>query len=326
MKRRSVMSLAAGAALGHSLASMAQSQRVVRIGNLNNTPIMPGAKGSFDFRHEMARLGWQVGVNLDIEWRFGMNDPQRYQRFAEELVAARVDLIYALGDDALEAAFKATKSIPIVMIAAAAVELGYAKSLARPGGNVTGVVSQALDYVGKSLQLLRALRPDLTRIGISHRPGHPLSDIWMKSWRDIASGLGVAMAPLPFVRELADIDQMLGAAKREAVQALVGAGPVPVLLGAGFDKIQAWATMNKVLTYSTTWAEGEHLISFGPNQWELRRIAIGQVDRVLRGANPAELPIHQPTKFDFVLNMKIAKAMGLRIPYDVRLQATELIE
>jgi putative tryptophan/tyrosine transport system substrate-binding protein len=255
-----------------------------------------------------------------------MNDPQRYRAFAAELVAAHVDVIYAPGDDALEAAYKTTKSIPIVTIAAAPVELSYARSLARPGGNVTGVAFQPLDFIGKSFEILRALRLDLRRIGISQRPGHPLSDLWVKGWQAVAGREAATIVTLPFLRGLADIEPMLAIAKGEAVQALVGEGPVPILLASGFDKIKAWATENRVLTYTTTWVKGEHLVSFGPDPWEIRRIAIGKIDRVLRGAKPGDIPTEQPTKFELIFNQKIAKAMGLAIPQAMLLQATEVIQ
>ncbi len=327
MKRRAVVCLAGGAALGAALPTLAQPQRVMRLGVLGNVPASPVPTWPvLWFFDELARLGWENGQNLAIESRYAMNDPQRYHAFAAELVAAQVDVIYAPGDDALEAAYKTTKTIPIVTIAAAPVELGYAKSLARPGGNVTGVVFQPLDFIGKSFEILRALRPDLRRVGISHRPGHPLSDVWVKTWQAVAGGQGATMVALPFVRNLADIEPMLVIAKREGVQALVGEGPVPILLGSGFEKIQSWATENKVLTYGTTWVRGEHLVSFGADPWEIRRIAIGHIDRILRGSKPADIPIEQPTKFELVFNRKIARAMGIAIPRSVLLQATEVID
>jgi putative tryptophan/tyrosine transport system substrate-binding protein len=327
VKRRSVVSLTGGLALGLALPALAQPQRVLRLGVLGNVPALPVSTWPVTwFRDELKRLGWEVGQTISFEFRYAMNDPQRYHAFAAELAAAKLDVIYAPGDDALEAASKATKTIPIVTIAAAVVELGYAKSLARPGGNVTGVVFQPLDFVGKSFGILRALRPDLKRVGISHRPGHPLSDVWVKTWQTVAGGQGATMVALPFVRNLAELEPMLAIAKREGVQALVGEGPVPILLGSSFETIRSWATENKVLTYGTTWVRGEHLVSFGPDPWEIRRIAIAQIDRILRGAKPAEMPIEQPTKFELIVNRKIAKAMGLTIPQTVLLQANEVID
>ena len=189
------------------------------------------------------------------------------------------------------------------------------------------MIIQALDLPGKSFGLLHALRPDLRRIGISRQPGNSLSEQWLKGWQQAAATQGATMVPLPFVRTLPEIEPMLALAKREEVQALVGAGPVPILLGTGFDRITAWAIQNKVLTITTTTLlSAQHLVSFGPSRWELRRIAAGQIDRILRGAKPGDIPIEQPTRFELIINKALAKAMGLTIPQSVLVQATEVIE
>jgi putative ABC transport system substrate-binding protein len=325
MQRRSVLSVALGATLCPALPAIAQTQRVARVGMLANVPNFD--QGFYKWLQKRIELhGWEVGQNLDIEYRFGMNEVPRFLALAKELVAARMDVILALGDDSVEAAFKATRSIPIVMVGSSAVELGYAKSLARPDGNVTGVVTQALDFVGKSLGLLRALRPDLQRIGVSHRPGHALSELWLSRWKIAADSNRIAIVALPFVRDLVGIEPMLVAATASGVHALVGEGPVPVLLGPGFEKINAWAIQHKVLTLTATWIRGEHLVSYGPEPWALRYTAVAHVDRILRGARAADMPIEQPTRFDLILNRKIARAMGLTIPASVLLQANEVID
>lgn len=325
MTRRYMLSLCAGASLCAAHPALAQVPRQVRVGGLTNLNIFNPLDPLW-FTNGMRRLGWESGRDLDMDWRFANNDPHNFHRFAKELVARRVDLLFAIGDDALEAAYAASRTVPIVTIAAAVVETGYAKSLAAPGGNVTGVVSQALDFVGKSFELLRTLRPDLRRVGVSHRPGHRLSDLWLEAWQSAARGTGAVMVALPFLREQADIEPMLAVAQREKVQALVGEGPVPVLLGSGFEKIQAWATAHGVLTYTTTWVRGEHLLSFGPDPWDLRRLAMAQIDRVLRGASPSQVPITQPTKFELILNQRIARSMGLGIPTSLLLRADEVIQ
>jgi len=242
---------------------------------------------------------------------------------AEELVVARVDVIYAPGPAAAAAAYQATKAIPIVMHGPAAVEMGYAKSLAQPGGNVTGAVYQALDFTGKEFALLKALQPDLKKIGVPTALGNKLTDLKFNDWQAIAGGQGVAVVQLPDTLAMADVEPMLAAAKRGGVQALVLRRSV--LLGAGLQRINAWAIENKVVTYAGNWARGEVVVVYGPYIPDITRIAIGKIDSILRGAKPGDLPIEQPTRFELVINLKLAEAMGLTIPQSVLLSATEVI-
>jgi putative ABC transport system substrate-binding protein len=329
MKRRSVFCLSVGIAMGGALPVLAQAQRIARVGVLANFPPSDpreatGWEGWQTFYDEMKRLGWEEGRNLVIERRFGMNDPKKYIANAEELVAARVDLIYAPGPTAAAAAYQATRAIPIVMHGPAAVELGYAKSLAQPGGNVTGAVYQSLDFTGKEFALLKALRPDLKKIGVTTSLGNNLTDLKFKDWQAIAGSQGVAVVSLPDTLAVADVEPMLAAAKREGVQALVLRRSL--LLGAGLQQIKAWAIENKVVTCAGNWAWGEVVVVYGPYIPDITRIAIGKIDSILRGANPADLPIEQPTRFELVINQKLAKAMGLTIPQSVLLSATEVIQ
>jgi len=146
--------------------------------------------------------------------------------------------------------------------------------------------------------------------------------------QSVGRRLDIAIVPLPDIQDLAAVDNTLAAARQAGVQALVGEGPVPapVLLGSGFDRVLAWATENRVLTYTTTWVRGKHLLTFGPDPDDLRQIAIAQINRILRGAKPAQIPIEQPTRFSLIVNRKISTAMGLVIPNTVLLQATEVLD
>ena len=328
MKRRALMSLVTSAALGATPPSSAQTPRVARIGFLGYRPPSDPQTALLwkDIVDELARLGWEDGRNLVIERRSALNDPRNYPAQAEELVAARVELIFAPGDAAAAAAFKATKTIPIVMHGVAAVELGYARSLARPGGNVTGFVYQALDFYAKEFDIVRGIRPDLKKLALAWRPDDsPVAALGARNWLAAAQQHGVGLVLLPAPQSLADIDALLAAAKGEGVQALV-VGIRPFLLGAGWQKINAWAIDHKVLPYAGTWARGEVVAAFGPVVPEIWRVTLGHVDRILRGAKPADIPIEQPTRFDLVINRKLARAMGLTIPLSVLLQATEVIE
>ena len=326
MKRRSLLSLSSAAAFAAALPVFAQAPRVARVGVLANFPPSDpreatGWEGWQAFTAEMKRLGWEAGRNLAIERRFAMNDRQKYIANAEE----RVELIYAPGNLAAAAAFQATRSIPIVMHGVSAVELGYAQSLAHPGGNATGAVYQALDFTGKAFGLLKAMRPDLKKIGYSFLADNRLGQLTFKDWQAVAGGQNVAVVHLPEMSSMAVIAPVLAAATREGVQVLFL--PTRVFLhGAGWQQISAWAIRSKVLTYAGPWARGEAAVVYGPNIAAIARSAIAQIDRVLRGAKPADLAIEQPTRFELVINQKLIRAMGLTIPQSVLLQATEVIE
>jgi putative ABC transport system substrate-binding protein len=329
MKRRVILSAFIGAAASAVLPALSQAPRMAHLGVLANFPPSDpreayGWEGWKAFSSEMRRLGWEEGRNLVLEPRFGMNDRHRYEENANELVAARVDVIYAPGDIAAAAAFKATQVIPIVMHGVAAVEPGYARSLAQPGGNVTGALYQALDFTSRELGLLKAVRPDLAKIGVCASDRTQRSDLKARSWQDTARSNGVAMVQLPDTPTLPDIEPMLVAARDEAVQALVLRGNL-LLAGAGLRQINAWAIERKVLTYAGNWARGEVLLAYGPDIAEVTRVALGKLDAVLRGGSPARIPIEQPTKFELIINLKIAMAMDLTIPRQVMLSATEVI-
>jgi putative tryptophan/tyrosine transport system substrate-binding protein len=325
MNRRPVVAAVAASSMGTWCAPLfAQSRRRPRLGCLSNLPVTDPVQWKW-FYYGMLQLGWEMGVNLEVDWRYAMNERQKYHADARHFVAAGVDVLFAIGPDAVDAAFQATRTIPIVIISAAALEPGYAQSLARPTGNVTGVVSQVLDLVGKASDLLHGLQPDLRRIGVVHQAGDVLSERWLAAWRGAARAQ-VAIVPLPFPDPPSDVAPVLAAAGREQVQALVTEGPTPLLLGSGFDRLRAWTTANKVLTFSTSKLRGEHLLSFGPDPVDMRRIALSQIDRILRGAKPGTMPIVQADRFELVVNLRIARAMGLAIPRAVLLQAKEVIE
>jgi putative ABC transport system substrate-binding protein len=331
MDRRSILSVA-GAALGTALPAIAQTQRAMRLGILGTYPLsfypasseyVANSKRFFD---ELRRLGWEEGRNLIVEYRYSMNDPQKHYANAEELVAARVDVITVLNNLQLAAAFKATKTIPIMAMASGLVESGYAKSLAQPGGNVTGVEFLAGDAAGKLFEVLYSIRPGLKKIGLSEGRGTPASQSLATPLQAVADARGVTVVSLPSIAGPTDIDPMLTAAKREGIQALALGPGTFVLEGEGAHRIQTWATENKVLTYSSNWHRGQLLLASGPDFPYFNRVAAGVVDRLLRGTRPADIPIEQALRFVLIINQKIARAMGLKIPTSLLIQATEVIE
>lgn len=330
MKRRPFLALSASAALGAPLSAQPQVKRLPRLGFLGNMPETEPRSAS-DWQGiyaAMKNAGLEVGVNLTLERRYAFNDPRRHYPNAGELVAAGVDLIYAVGNERLSAAYQATKTIPIVAMGHALVELGYAKSLAQPGGNVTGMELQSLETVGKHLELLHLMQPSLKRIGCARsiREDIPI-DAYLAFLRSAASTRGITVVPLMTdLASINDVDPMLAAARREGVQALWFAIHRGFLYGAGFQQVQAWAAANKIVTTSGWFHRGEVMLTHGPNNAEIGSVTWRLAARILRGAKPADLPIEQPTRFDVVINQKYTKAIGLTLPLAVRLQATEMIE
>ena len=321
IKRRTFARLAGAAALASPVWLRAQPRRSMRLGVLGDTPTGSGEI----FLQMMKDRGWEVGRNLSIELRWAFGDLARVPALARELVEARVDVILADGDLAAAAAARAGPTTPVVMHGLAPVETGLAQSLARPGGNVTGVTYEAGAEAGKRIDLLRALRPGLQRIGIVYLDSHPAVQVYYERWKAAADRQGVTMVKLPGPVVMADIDATLAAAARERVQAIEFAVN-PALSGAGWQKISAWAAQHKVLTSAGIWHRGEAMLAFGPNVLQFYTLVIDQLDRVLRGAKPAELPIQQPTLFDIVIHKRQIVAIGLVVPAVVLLQATEVIE
>jgi putative ABC transport system substrate-binding protein len=321
MKRRCVLSLTGGAAAFSALPAIAQSQRVVRVGTLGSYP----TAGDEEFRATMKHRGWEEGRNLITEPRYSKGDIRLYPSLVKELVELRVDLILALGDFAVQAAFGATRSIPIVGTMTIPMELGVAKSLSRPGGNVTGLLFQAAEYQGKQVEILRAIRPDLRRLGIVFVDNSLLFRVWFAGWQGPAEKAGISLIKIPQPFSVADVESSLAVAKRERVEAVEFSLNF-ALRGAGWQQISAWAIEHKVLTSGAEYARGEAAVAFGANSSSFIKQLAEQVDRVLRGANPAETPIQQPTVFDLIINRKLVRAMGLTVPQSVLVQATEVID
>ena len=207
---------------------------------------------------------------------------------------------------------------------AANAELGLAKSLARPGGNVTGAVYQAQDYVGKQLELLRALQPGLKRVGFQSSTTIQTRAILIRRWIEVAERMGITVVAVPYPFTLADLDEALAAAERERVQALF-LGLTHALRGAGFQRVREWAIRNKVVTTAAP-AFREAVLGFGTSEEHFDKLWYDMLDRVLRGANPAATPVQQPTHFEIVIHRGQLREMGLTVPQTVLIQATEVID
>ena len=325
-RRGAIAALVALGALPRFL--YAQPQRVARIGILAN--LLPSNAIAAPlwraFYAELKARGWEEGRNLVVEARYAEGRAEKYPIFADELVAARVEVIVATNSQAVEASRKATRTIPIVMADVShPVEAGYVASLAHPGGNITGVDNEAPDLQGKQFELLKSVRPDLRKLGVlwSHR--NVASALTFEQMHDVARQFGVELVSLP-VDARPDLGHALEKAQHERVQALLVHGPPPIQ--AGTQQIAAWAVENRVMTTSAFdyYTRGGLLWSYGADAGDLLRISATYVDRILRGASSAELLVEQPTKFFFVINLRTAKAIGVTIPQSLLQRADEVIE
>lgn len=328
MKRRSMLSTAGGVAVVIALPAFAQTQRVKRIGYMTALPPDHPFQTQMnkEFADNMKRLGWSIGRDLLVDYRYGGSDPESHFANARALIESGVDLIIAPGDLQTAAALRATRTVPILMAAIAPVEAGFAKSLARPGGgNATGMALVSLESQVKPLAMLREIRPGLTKLGLPISSQEVAVNPFWSLMQSAGRILGISIVALPDIRDMADLDGMLTAARREGIQA-IGIRTRLFLLGAGGQRIRAWAIENSVLTWSGTWLKSDVLLAHTSNLAKVRTSSSRQIDLILRGANPAEIPIEEPTEYDVVIHKGIAKAMGLTLPTSVLLQATEVID
>jgi putative ABC transport system substrate-binding protein len=276
------------------------------------------------FRLGLRELGYVEGQNIAIESRWA--EGHRYPALAADLVSSKVDVIVAVGGAATQAAQQATRTIPIVMsLVSDPVGSGLVASLARPGGNVTGLTTVSPDLVGKQLQLLKEVAPKVSRVALLRHPDNPASAAQLREAEAAALALGVRLQTLE-ARNPQEIDSAFAAMTRERAGALL------ILAGAifGNQRRQIAELAAKKRLPSVSWlkeyAEAGGLMIFGPNPLDLERRAATFVDKILKGAKPADLPIEQPTKFELVINLRTAKAIGLTIPPTLLQRADQIID
>jgi putative ABC transport system substrate-binding protein len=324
MNRRALIALLAAAAATPSLAFAQRSGAaiprlgVLLFGNPRTDPIF-GA-----FRRGLREQGYTEARDIVVEPRSAEGVPQRLRELASELVAIKPDLIMALGGDVAPFARAATSTIPIVMVVSNdPVQSGLVASLARPGGNVTGVTFVSSDLAAKRLQFLHEMAPSLARVSVIWNPDHV--DPEYRETQAAAATLGIHVQSLE-VRSAADFDAAFEAAAGAGAQALI---PVSSrLMTTNRQRILRFAEQRRLLIASGwgPWAREGALLSYGPDFDAIVARAATYVDRILRGARPGELPIEQPTKFQLVVNGKTAKALGLEIPAALLARADEVIE
>jgi ABC-type uncharacterized transport system substrate-binding protein len=328
MKRRAFISLLGGAAAAWPLAARAQqpAAKVPRIGFLGNSTADLEANLVGPFRDGLRALGYEEGRNIVIEYRWAEGEYERFPALIAELVASNVDVIVTAGTPASLAVKKATTTIPLVMVAVGdPVATGLVASLARPGGNITGLTSISSEMEGKRLELLREVVPKVSHIAVLWNAASPIQVIEEGEVRAAAGVLGIKMLSLG-VRTREEIDDALATIIRERPDALL------VLADRLFlhhrTRIIDFAAQERlpgVHAYREL-IEAGGLMSYGPSYADMHRRAAAYVDKILKGAKPADLPVERPVKFELVVNLKAAKALGLTIPPSVIFRADEVIE
>jgi len=329
MNRRKFITMMGGVILATPHASQAQrSGKVQRIGYLSAASEADTVSSRYRaaFRQSLRELGWLEGQNVAIEYRFADGRLDRLPQLAAELARLRQDVIVAHLTPTAVAAKNATATIPIVMINGNdPVRLGLVASLARPGGNVTGVAySVGMDIFGKILELLKEAVPNLRRVAVLSNPRNPVQPLQLESVKSAARPLGLALQHLE-VREPGDFDGAFAAMARERAGAYLNLG---VALGIERVRLAELAVKHQLPSVYGNRGDVEAggLMSYGPDLIAQFRRAAYFVDKILKDAKPAELPVEQPTKFELVINLKTAKALGLTIPQSVLVRADEIIQ
>jgi ABC-type uncharacterized transport system substrate-binding protein len=326
MRRRELITLLGGAAAALPLAARAQQPaKLPTIGFLGTAAPSAWASWTAAFVQRLHELGWIEGRTVAIEYRWAEGRVERYGEIAAELVRLKVDVIVTVGT-AAAAAKQATSVIPIVFaVAADPVGSGLVASLARPGGNVTGLSNQQVDIAGKRLELLREVLPDFRRLAIIANVGYPAAVLDMNEVQVAARRLGLEVVDKLEIRKPEDVAPAFDALKGGA-QALYVCGDALVDSVRARINTLALGTRLPTIYPNREYLQAGGFMSYGPSFPDLFLRAADYVDKILRGAKPGSLPVEQPTKFELVINLTAAKALGLTIPESFLLRADGLIE
>jgi putative ABC transport system substrate-binding protein len=330
MKRREFITLLGGAAVTWPFAALAQTPPIRRIGVLMNRPASdPDAQASAAaFNAAIEKLGWNNGRNARIEYRWAAAEPKALRAAAAELVSLKPNVIVASATDGLAALREETRAIPIVFVSVSdPVGQGFVASLARPGGHITGFTAFEFSISGKWMQTLKEIAPFISRAAIIFNPmTAPYFASFVQPIEAAASSLGVETIAVP-VRDAAEIEaKVMAALGRERKGGLIV--PSDAFTSIHRTQIIALAARHRlpaIYAFRFFPADGG-LISYGIDRVDLYRQAAPYVDRILKGANPGDLPVQQPTKFELVINLKTAKALGLTVPPTLLARADEVIE
>jgi putative ABC transport system substrate-binding protein len=305
-------------------AEVQQTARIWRIGYLS--PLTGPSSFEEAFRLGLRDLGYVEGKNLSVEYRWAGGTFERLPDLAAELVRLEVDLIVARGTPSVRAAKGATTTIPIVMpISNDAVGDGLVASLARPGGNVTGLTLMATELSGKRLELLKEAFPRIVRVAVLYDPDLTAHARELRETEVAAERLRVALQPVR-IEASGDVERAFASMSRVHAEALITFGAS--ITSGQLEPIVKHAARNRLpaIYAFRDFVDGGGLMSYGPSLQDSFRRAAAYVDKILKGAKPADLPVEQPAKFELVINLKTAKALGLTIPASLLLRADHVIQ
>jgi len=330
-RRRQFITLLGGAAATWPLAARAQQrERMRRIGLLMTYPADDpvGQARLLALAQELAQLGWTDGRNVRIDVRWGAADPERIRSYSAELIALAPDVIVATGSAAVGSLLQATRAVPIVFVQVAEpVGAGFVETLPRPGGNVTGFMLYEYGIGTKWLELLKEIAPGVKRVAFLQSSGIPSGPGQFGAMQSSAPSLGVEVRPIR-VGDAGELDRAITAFAHSSNGGLIVAAGV-FGLGAlrrdGIIKLAARHRLPAIYSDLVFATEGG-LLAHGPDRVDQFRRAAGYVDRILKGEKPADLPVQAPTKYELVINLKTARALGLEVPPMLLARADEVIE
>ena len=328
MRRREFITLIGGATAWPIAARAQQTERVRRVGMLMSLAADdPESLARLTaFLQRLQELGWTDGRNIRIDYRWAAGDAERSRRYSAELVALAPDVILAAGSVGLEALQQATRTVPIVFVTIAdPVGAGFINSLARPGGNATGFSQFEYGVIGKWLELLKEIAPGVTRVAVIRDPTISAGAGQFGAIQTAAPSFGVEVNPVN-MRDAGEIERAIAGFARSPNGGLIlTAGPLGTIHR---ELIVTLAARHKLpaVYYERYFVIGGGLISYGPHLIDQYQRAAGYVDRILKGEKPADLPVQAPTKYELVINLKTAKALGLTIPPTLLTRADEVIE
>jgi ABC-type uncharacterized transport system substrate-binding protein len=328
MRRRSFIGILGGAAVWPLAALAQQAERMRKIGALHTTAAddPEGLSRTAAFLQELQTLGWTVGRNVRIDYRWSVGDSVNTGKYAAELMALAPDVILTNGAAAVAPLLQATRTVPVVFVTTAdPVGAGFVDSLARPGGNATGFTALEYGFGSKWLELLKEIAPGVTRAAVIRDPAISAGIGLFGAIQSAAPSLGVEVSPVN-VRDAAEIERSITAFARSSNGGVILTASA--LAWVHRDLILTLAARHRLpaVYFARAFVASGGLVSYGTDVIDQYRRAAGYVDRILRGEKPGDLPVQAPTKYELVINLKTAKALGLEIPPTLLARADEVIE
>jgi putative ABC transport system substrate-binding protein len=329
MRRREFITVFGGAAAAWPLAARAQQGGAMRrIGVLMSTSAddPEGQARNAAFLQGLQQLGWTVGRNVRVDYRWGASDSGRLRDLAAELVALAPDVIVATAGATVGALQQVSRTVPILFVTTIdPVGSGFVDSLARPGGNATGFLAFEYNLSGKWLELLKQIAPRVTRAAVLRDTASPAGNAQFGAIQAVAPSLGVEVSPVN-VRDASEIERAIAAFARSANDGLIVTGSPSATVHRNLIITLAARHNLPAVYYYRSFVAAGGLISYGPDFIDQYRAAAGYVDRILKGEKAADLPVQAPTKYELVINLRTAKALGLEVPAMLLARADEVIE